>query len=375
MNFYALSGLINGLTATILGIFVVVRNRRGIKNITYGLFCLFVSIWGYFYFVWQTALDRSVALFCSRGFMAGAIFIPVCYLHHLFIFFDIYNQKKKLIFYGYLGGVIFSLLNFTPLFIKDVSPKMIFKFWPEPGILYHPFLILWFWYVLYGIYIIISEHKKSSGLRRNQSRYMLLATSIGWSGGATNYFLWYDIPILPFGNIFVSIYMAITAYIIIRYHLMDITIAIKKTTLLACGVLLPTAGVVIGINLLQPKLTKIMGESWWLVPSGITVILTLILFRFVNYVIRLKDEELNKSIKHYRNQLRTHTEQLAKSKTTRELVSYTVRHISTIAKLDFCAVALKKEEIIEDEIIIKKRKFYIIEGVSDRTGRELSKKL
>ena len=121
MSFYALSALINGITSTIVGIFVFTRNTKDIRYITYGLFCLTVSVWSYFYFGWQIAPSEIAALFYSRGLMAGAIFIPACYLHHLVAFFDMTKQKKKLVFYGYWGGLVFLLLDFTPLFVKSVS--------------------------------------------------------------------------------------------------------------------------------------------------------------------------------------------------------------------------------------------------------------
>ena len=63
MNFYALSALINGITSTIVGIFVFTRNTKDIRYITYSLFCLTVSIWSYFYFGWQIASNETAALF------------------------------------------------------------------------------------------------------------------------------------------------------------------------------------------------------------------------------------------------------------------------------------------------------------------------
>lgn len=228
MNFYAISALTNGLISTILGIFVVTRNRKDVRYLTYGLFCLSVSVWSYFYFTWQLASDEKLALLCCRGLMIGAIFTPIAYLHHLLVSFDLYNRRKKLIIYGYLGGLFFLILGLTPLFVKDVTQKLNFRFWPNPGIVYHPFLILWACYVIYGLFIIIAEYKKSTGVRKNQVKYILLATLIGWVGGATNYPLWYNIPVLPLGNIFVSAYMLILAYAIIRYRLMDIRLALTR---------------------------------------------------------------------------------------------------------------------------------------------------
>ena len=132
MSFYAFSGLINGIIGTTLGFFVFTRNKKDIRYVTHSLFCLTVSVWSYFYFVWQITHDKNIALLCSRGLMAGAIFIPVCYLHHLFAFFDIYNKKKKIIFYGYLGGLIFLMSFYTKIKLLLSSPEDILQLKERP---------------------------------------------------------------------------------------------------------------------------------------------------------------------------------------------------------------------------------------------------
>jgi len=297
MSFYALSALINAIVSTVLGIFVFSRNRKDIRYITHSLFCLSVAVWSYFYFVWQITSDENLALFSCRGLMAGAIFIPVCYLHHLFTFFDIYARKKKLILYGYSVGLLFLILDFTPLFVKDVSPKLIFKFWPNPGVAYHPFLIIWAWYVIYGISVVIGEYKKSSGFKKNQLKYVLLATFIGWSGGATNYPLWYNIPVFPFGNILVSGYMVIVAYAILRHRLMDIRVALTRA-----GIFIAVYTLVLGLPFvlvfwLRSWLTSVFGGFWWFAPMGLLFLLATIGPFIYIYIDRRAEERLFKELK------------------------------------------------------------------------------
>lgn len=68
---------------------------------------------------------------------------------------------------------------------------------------------------------------------RRQLTYVLVATVIGWVGGATNYFLWYDIPIPPIGNVLVSVYVLLVAYAIVRHRLLNIEVIVKKTLVFA----------------------------------------------------------------------------------------------------------------------------------------------
>ncbi|MCQ9208154.1 MAG: ATP-binding protein [Omnitrophica bacterium] len=228
MNIFAVSGLINAISVSILGAFVYFKNKTSQINIKYALFCFFVAFWSYNYFLWQIATDTKTALFFSRSLMAGAIFIPISFLHFILILLDLVEQKKKILKLGYFISTIFFILNFTPYFVKDVGPKLLFPFWPKAGIAFGPFLVTWVWYCLYPCLLLYKSYRQSSGVKRNQFKYVLLGIVIGYSSGSTNYFLWYNIPIAPYGNFIVPIFVGIMAYAIVAYRLMDINVIITK---------------------------------------------------------------------------------------------------------------------------------------------------
>lgn len=228
MQFFALAGLINGLSATFLGLFVYSRRPQDPRHKIYALFCFCLSVWSYAYFQWLLADHLSSALFWSRVLMAGAIFIPPVAFHHL-----IKLLGKEIPHSFLLGNYVFSAMLFLgdwgPWVVADVRPKDIFPYWPSPGPLFHLHLIQFIVLAVLGLWILRQELGKSDGLRRNQLRFLILAEVIGWSGGFTNYLLWYNIPILPYGNILVSVYTGIFAYAMVRYRLLDIEIVIKKS--------------------------------------------------------------------------------------------------------------------------------------------------
>jgi len=160
--------------------------------------------------------------------MAGAIFIPSFYIHHIFTFLNLCIQKKKALIVVYSLAVIFSIINFTPFFVKSVEQKLWFKYWPNAGLLYGPFLIIWFLTLSYSLYFIIKSIQNSTGEKKNQLRYLLVANILGWGGGSTNFPLWFNIPFPPIGNILVSIYVVVVAFAIVKYRLMDIKIAVTR---------------------------------------------------------------------------------------------------------------------------------------------------
>ena len=140
MNIYAFIALLNLLTSILLGFFVYSQNQKNIVNKTFTLFCFFVAVWSGAYIFWQLAQNEIHALFWSRALMAGTIFVSISYFHFIVVFINKLKEYKKYLIIGYLILTLFFLANFTPYFITGVTSKLNFLFWPEPGILFHPFL-------------------------------------------------------------------------------------------------------------------------------------------------------------------------------------------------------------------------------------------
>ncbi|KAF0133230.1 MAG: two-component system NtrC family nitrogen regulation sensor histidine kinase GlnL [Candidatus Saganbacteria bacterium] len=87
---------------------------------------------------------------------------------------------------------------------------------------------MFFYYVAYSLFLLFLSLKLSYGKLKNQIKYVFLGTAIGFFCGATNYFLWFDIPIPPILNIFVSVYTIFVPYAILRHRLLDVDIALSK---------------------------------------------------------------------------------------------------------------------------------------------------
>jgi signal transduction histidine kinase len=230
MTFYAAAALINMITSLILGSFIFFKNRKNLTNYTFIFLSFAVFVWSLFYFLWQVSTDHDSALLYTRLLSIGSVFIPIFYLHWVLSFLGLKNLKSKIVLgFGYFITLVFLSFSFSPLFIRDVEPIMVFAFWPKAGFLYTVYLaVSYLGLVGYGLVQLIRNYSRSSSVRQYQIKYIITGTIIGFLGGATNFFLWYDIKILPVGNIVTSLYVFILFYAMVRYRLMDIRIIIQK---------------------------------------------------------------------------------------------------------------------------------------------------
>jgi signal transduction histidine kinase len=239
MSFFAITGLVNGITSTILGLFIYLRNRKGDTNKAFTRFSIAVAVWSYCYFLWQISDNPREALFWARGLMMGSIFIPILFFHFVIIFLDIVQEQKKILIVGCILTLIFFISNFTPFFVNRVERSLSFLYWPKPGILFHLFqFIMFMGYPLYWWYLLIDGRRKSSGTRKVQISYVLMGSAIGFIGGATNHLLWYNIPSPPYWNLLPAIGFSFIAYGVVKYHLMNIRVILTEALVIATGLTL-----------------------------------------------------------------------------------------------------------------------------------------
>jgi len=161
--------------------------------------------------------------------MASCAFIPSTFFHFSLTFIKQAKQHRKKIPILYALSTIYCLLSFTPLLVQDVKPRLFFPFWPSPGPFFLSLILMFIGVILLTLILLYKRYKNlKNSTRRNQLKYLIIATTIGYGGGLTNFPLWYDIPLPPYGNILVSLFGSIIAYAIVKHQLMDIRIVINR---------------------------------------------------------------------------------------------------------------------------------------------------
>lgn len=322
MTFFSMSGLLNGVSCFLLGIFVYLRDRRNLSYRTYFLFALSVGVWSFGYYFWPLAKDKLSALNSFRLLHFGAVFIPIFYYHFILAWTDQIKKRKPSLLIGYILAITIALFIPTKFYIQDMVPKFIFRFWAVPGVLYHFYLVYFFFYVIAAIHLIFKEMKRSQGIRRNQCKYVLWASIIGYLGGSTNYPLWYNIPVYPVVNILVTVYVGIIAYAILRHQLLEIEVIIKKSLVFA-GMFIFAFGIFVTIALLVSQF--IAGGNTLLAFAISAFIITLLLRPLETWLINVTDKFLFQKKYEYKQILKAFIDEVITVLNLDEVINSTLK--------------------------------------------------
>lgn len=230
INVLSVPPLFISLLLITLGIIVYSKNRKPLINKIFLCLCFVSSIWLLFYALAYNSSDKETALLYLRIGYCGVIFIAVSTFHFIAEFLRI-KKLERIVYFIYLIGCGFVISIWTSsYFIKDVY-HFYWGFYPLAGIL-HPFFLIFFiglavtseTMLLYSLLF----KKDLSSRQKNQTKYILSAFMV-YNFASVDFFANYKIEIYPFGYLPSFLFIGIIGYSILRYRLMDIYLAIKRT--------------------------------------------------------------------------------------------------------------------------------------------------
>ncbi|MBI3627340.1 MAG: hypothetical protein HY220_01135 [Candidatus Sungbacteria bacterium] len=220
---FALSGLINGIFALAFGLLVIFKNRKSRINRLFFFMTVMVAFWSFCYWRWLLSTSHADALFWIRLLSVWSLLIPIYYFHWTVTLLDLNKAHRFLLRSVYVAALFLLFFSFSKLFVTDVSPKLFFPFWPTPGILYTFYLLtIYLGLVAYGLFLLLKNYRGAPMAKQGQIFYVVLGSLLGFGGGATNFFLWYNVPIPPYGNFLVTLFPFFLGYAILKHKLFDL---------------------------------------------------------------------------------------------------------------------------------------------------------
>jgi len=337
----ACTGLVNAVTSIGLGIFVLASKRRSPLVGWFSLFCFSVAYWAIHYYWWLTANSDASALYHIRHAMIGATLIPAVFVNFTLRLIEKSNRAASLL--NFVCCTFFLWAIFTPQFISGAEKRMFFPYWPIPGIFFHFLLFYFVVNTFYAHYILWRGLREERGVKRNQIKYVFTGTLLGFLGGSTNYFLWYNIPIPPLLNLLVSLYIIAVAYGIARYKLMDIEVIVRRT-LIFTGLLAFVFGVFSAATLVVRELLGYWGaDEWW--TSAVSIFIIVLGYDPIrNFLVRLTDRHLFQRKYDYQKLLKDASRGISKIENLQHLLSLVVHFITMRMRVKCAAILTKSKE-------------------------------
>ncbi len=242
--------LISAILVFSLGFFVYLKNRKSLINIIFGLHSLVITIWLFGTFMMFLSRDaKELAIFWDRFIYIGVVFIPIFLYHFSIVYCNIKTQNKVVIL-GYLLSFIFLIISRTDYFVADLFEYK-WGVHTKAGLFHHIFLVYFISYVLLWFYNVYRYYRRiTSPLARQQTKYVFLAFLLLFTIGPVAYLPAYGIGIYPFAYLSGLIFTIILAYAILKYRLMDIRVAIKRSTVFSGLVIVITAAYALAAFLL-----------------------------------------------------------------------------------------------------------------------------
>ncbi len=338
MSFHAAASLFNTVSSLLLGLFVYLQGRKKSANILLALYTVAVASWSFGQFMGAIVPSYGQGLFWARFHLAGAIFIPVFFVHFVSAFLG--RKKDQVILPSYILGVVIFLVSFTSLFVPSVSTKVGFRYFPDPGPAFVIYSIMFAVLVSRGLYELVRAYISSKGLAKNQILQVIIASVIGFSGGSMMFLPVFNVPIFPFGYYLVPLYIVIAIYAFMRHRLLDISIVIRKGLVYSIITLTVTVFYVLVILLLQEGFKVVTGVSSFLAAFSTVLLLAVFLNPFRDRIQRYVDMIFFKSRHDYQKALKSLSAMIRDTFDLDELLELVARNLKDIVKADDVAVHL-----------------------------------
>ncbi len=214
-----------------LGLFVFTRHPQGAVNRSWFYLSLASSVWALGMFGVIRIHSGLWVLGFARAAHAAFALVPL-----FFVRFSLALEADAplpgWVRWADRSAGLFALLSLTPLVVGDLQTGTIFAFYPAPGPFYG-FFALWFLALFCaGLGVLLARYRAQVGFRRNQLRYVILASTLALLSFLSAIPWVFGIPIHPAGCVLVLSY-ALMSYAIVRWRLMDISVVVKNTLLYA----------------------------------------------------------------------------------------------------------------------------------------------
>lgn len=238
-NIYVVASLFAVVSGFAAAVFVYWRGRATPATKPFAFMCLCGSLWCLFPTVASLPFSEHAVLNLTRLTYIPGPFTLAAYLHMAFAVSEDerHTLRRRWLQWAYGVACVFAGLSFSPYHLSGLI-RFAPHFAAIGGPIYHAFVLFYVVTCGYGMMVTVRGYRRSFGEKKNQLRYFLVASVIlGFS------------PLLHFGGFYfrsepfphdflVPIFVSIVTYAIMKHHLLDIQVVLRRSLvysiLIAC---------------------------------------------------------------------------------------------------------------------------------------------
>ncbi|MFA6314789.1 MAG: ATP-binding protein [Candidatus Paceibacterota bacterium] len=228
LDIYQSAVIITAFFFTGFGGFAIWKNQKDVQARRFALLSFAFAAWSYsWFFLLKTTSNADSALILARILNLGATFIPVLFLHWVFVATEYEKKNKMFMYLCYLITLFFAAFSFTDLYVTGVRAISIFAYWPIAGPFYIYFIFIgYIGFILTGLIMLIKKFFSTSGIIHYRTGYLFVGSMLGFIGGSVNFPMMFGI-VIPQPYDLIGIFMLmmspiIFSYAALQYQLFDI---------------------------------------------------------------------------------------------------------------------------------------------------------
>ncbi len=345
---YYSSGFITGFSALVLCVLVYFKAHHREIAASFARYTLAIGIWALFVGFATSVNNESFSYLFSQICHVAGLFIPITFLDFVKVYTD--NRSKWLsgalaLGYSLMGLIALSIILWPSSFIPSVTAKLGFYYFPNPGPLYHFWVIFFSIIVLLAHVILLGEAFKLRGIQRQKILAFFFANVIGYLGGTGAFVPVYCLGIFPFqyGIWGVFFFTAITAYAVLRLKLIDFVSEIKKTLVFA-GLFSFTFAVFAGVSTLMQEVLSVYLNLGRTLSTVITVVIIVSSYnRLRAFLTEMTDRFLFQKKNDYQKILKDASRGLSQIENLRHLLGLVTHFLTMRARIQSAAVYLRNK--------------------------------
>ncbi len=260
------------LAVTIILLMVIWRKSRWDFSSRIFLLLIFsVGLWSFFVFGMRASPDTSHALPWGRAVIVPGFATWVFYFHFSAAVTNL-GKQRGIILIAYSLLILAAILSPTDLVIRSMRVES-YGYAPDTSTLGLFFFLAGFILIVLSVRNLLKRYKMSlSHEERNRLLYLSIAAVFPILGGGLDGF-----SNLPPAAIWTNlIFCIICSVAIVKYHLLDIRVVVRKSlayALTSVLIAVPYAGMLIILN----QVLRTRSEPWWV--HAIIILLLAILLR------------------------------------------------------------------------------------------------